>query len=141
MAAENDSLDQKMAQACIKGDSDTIKDLLINDFDFSQPVKWVDSEGTEFSSPPIFIAADYGHAEAVRELLKGGISSNLSDGDYTIVQWASWKGNVEIVRLLLQHDGKADEEALDLARDENHEDVVKILLQHVDLYSSLERKC
>lgn len=32
----------------------------------------------------------------------------------------------------------ADEEALSMARDENHNEVVEFLLKHVDLYSSLE---
>ena len=49
------------------------------------------------------------------------------------------KGNLDIVKLLVGEGGvNADEEALSLAREYDHNEVAEFLLKHVNLYSGLE---
>lgn len=49
------------------------------------------------------------------------------------------KGHLDIVKLLLEKGGaKADDEAIQLAREFNHSEVADYLLEHVDLYAGLE---
>lgn len=60
------------------------------------------------------------------------------DGDYSPLQWASWTGSLDIVKILLKGGASADEEALSLAREHGHTIVAEHLLNNVDLYSGLE---
>lgn len=136
---------EAIVQACTAGSMHMAVDLLSQNEDLcTQPLIWHDSDGLELSTPPIFICIDYGHAELVANLLllhntdilntlKGG------DGDYSALQWASWTGNLEIVKILVE-EGRSDvdDEALSLAREYDHNEVAEYLLKHIDLYSGLK---
>ncbi|KAL7553251.1 hypothetical protein ACHAWF_016918 [Thalassiosira exigua] len=135
---------ETIAQACTAGTISTAVDLLSENKELCrQALTWFDSDGQELATPPIFIAIDYGHCDLVRNLLP--LHSELlnklkdGDGDYTALQWASWTGHLDIVKLLIEvGKAKADEEALSLAREHDHNEVVDFLLKHVDLYSDLD---
>lgn len=108
-----------------------------------RPLTWFDSDGLELNTPPIFVAIDYGHRALVEKMLplhKGIIDTLMGgDGDYSALQWASWTGHLEIVKLLIEDGGaKVDEEALSLAREHDHSEVAELLLKHVDLYAGME---
>jgi ankyrin repeat protein len=135
---------ESLADACMSGSIDKVMGILEKSPQACQTeLKWTDSDGKELSSPPIFIAIDYGHLELVQNMLplhKDIIDSlKDSDGDYTAVSWASFTGNLKIVNLLIQEGGaKVEDEALSLAREYDHKEVADLLLKHVDLYSGLE---
>mmetsp|Transcript_8781 Transcript_8781/g.15998 ORF Transcript_8781/g.15998 Transcript_8781/m.15998 type:complete len:337 (-) Transcript_8781:272-1282(-) len=135
---------ETIAQACTTGSISTAIDLLSENNEFcQQPLSWFDSDGQELSTPPIFIAIDYGHAELVAKMLplhKDILNTLKNDDDaYTPLQWASWTGNLDIVKLFVEEGGvNADEEALSLAREHDHNEVAEFLLKHVNLYSGLE---
>eukprot|EP00580_Thalassiosira_gravida_P017402 CAMPEP_0201671072 /NCGR_PEP_ID=MMETSP0494-20130426/28528_1 /ASSEMBLY_ACC=CAM_ASM_000839 /TAXON_ID=420259 /ORGANISM="Thalassiosira gravida, Strain GMp14c1" /LENGTH=311 /DNA_ID=CAMNT_0048152311 /DNA_START=99 /DNA_END=1034 /DNA_ORIENTATION=+ len=136
---------ETIARACESGNISTAIDLLSEGDGTlcTQSLDWVDSDGEGFSTPPIFIAIDYGHVELVEKLLvvhEDGVLDTIRNGDnYSPLQWASWTGNLEIVKLLIEK-GKVttDDECLSLSRDENHNEVVEFLLKHVDMYSNLQ---
>lgn len=136
-----------MAHACMEGQVDTAKQLLLENKAelFKSSVKWTDKGGKDLDNPPIFIAIDYDYLEIVRAFLEAGaaVFINLKDeNEYTPLQWASWTGRKEIVRLLIENGAKVDEDALDLAKecDEgDNQEVIDILLQHVDPYSNMQK--
>jgi len=134
---------ERISRACMSGSVSAAVDLLSQNEELCrEPLGWFDSDGEEFSTPPVFIAIDYGHVELVEKLLPlhRDILDKLRNGDdYSPLQWASWTGNMDVVRLLIEEgEAKADDEALSLAREEGHDEVAEFLLKHVDLYSSLE---
>lgn len=134
---------ETIAQACMAGSTSTVVDLLSeNNGLCSASLTWFDSDGQELSTPPIFICIDYGHSELVGKLLPlhKDILNTLKegDGDYSPLQWASWTGSLDIVKILLKGGASADEEALSLAREHGHTIVAEHLLNNVDLYSGLE---
>ena len=135
---------EQIANACTSGSISTAIDLLSKNKEIcNQSITWFDLEGQELSSPPLFICIDYGHVELVEKLLPlhEDILSTLTggDGDYTALQWASWTGHLEIVKLLIEKGkAKADEEAISLAREDEHNEVVDYLLKYVDIYASLD---
>lgn len=49
---------------------------------------------------------DYGHVDLVKELLpyyeKNMDVESKEEGGYTVLQWASWVGGLEIVKLLME---------------------------------------
>ena len=139
MGEENNSL----STACMEGDLEKAVTILEKSPDLAQTnLTWKDSDGKELSSPPIFVAIDYGHQQLVEKFLPyyNSTIDSVTDeeGDYTPLQWASWTGNLDIVKLLIE-EGKAkvDEEALSLAREFNHTQVADVLSKFVDLYSAL----
>ncbi len=126
-----------------------------------KPLKWTDSDGQELCSPAIFMAIDYKLDELVSMMLSlydvptkstnGNTNNKTSattlintllseqDGGYTPLQWASWMGSLEIVQLLITVGGaQVDEEALSLARENDHFEVATFLQEHVDFYSSID---
>ena len=135
---------ENIVQACKSGSITSAIDLLYRNKELcSRELTWFDSDGQELSTPPIFICIDYGHAELVEKLLPlhKDVLNTLKDGngDYSPLQWASWTGRLEIVKILIEEGGATvDEEALSLAREDNHNEVAEYLLKHVDLYSGLE---
>lgn len=135
---------ENIAQACTSGSTSAAVDLLSEHKTLcGERISWFDSDGQECNTPPIFICIDYGRSEVVEGLLplyKGTLNTvKDGDGDYSPLQWASWTGHLDIVKLLLEKGGaKADEEAISLAREHNHNKVVEYLLKHVDLYVDLE---
>ena len=140
MGEENDSL----ATACMEGDLEKSCSILEKSPDMAQTnLTWKDSDGKELSSPPIFIAIDYGHLQMVEKFLPyyNSTIDSIKDeeGDYTPLQWASWTGNLDIVNLIIdQGKAKVDEEALSLAREFKHANVAEVLSEYVDLYSTLQ---
>ena len=111
----------------------------------AENVSWIDSSGDTQTTPPLFIAIDYHHVDSVDELLSLYTSEMLNgslvggDGEYTALQWASFMGNLQIVKLLVEKGGAiADEESLSLAREENHSNAVEYLERHVNHYADLE---
>ena len=135
---------EQIANACTSASISTAIDLLSKNKQIcSQSITWFDSEGQELSTPPLFICIDYGHTELVEKLLPlhEDILSTLTggDGDYTALQWASWTGHLEIVKILIEKGiVKADEEAISLAREDDHNEVANYLLKYVDIYAALE---
>jgi ankyrin repeat protein len=134
---------ETIVQACTSGDTSSAVDLLTKNKDLcSEQLIWFDSDGQELSTPPMFICIDYGHTETVEKLLPShkDILNTLKDGDgdYSLVGWASFAGKLDIVKMLVEAGAKADEEALSLAREENHNQVAEYLLKQVDLYADLE---
>eukprot|EP00581_Thalassiosira_minuscula_P012727 CAMPEP_0183713772 /NCGR_PEP_ID=MMETSP0737-20130205/8518_1 /TAXON_ID=385413 /ORGANISM="Thalassiosira miniscula, Strain CCMP1093" /LENGTH=298 /DNA_ID=CAMNT_0025942609 /DNA_START=259 /DNA_END=1155 /DNA_ORIENTATION=+ len=134
---------EQISQACSTGATSTAIDLLSENKEFCEKtLSWFDSDGQELSTPPIFIAIDYGHSELVSKMIplhKEILNTLKNNDDYTPLQWASWTGNLAIVKLLIEEGGlSCDEESISLARDENHNDVAEFLLKHVDLYSGLD---
>lgn len=132
-----------IVQACTAGSASSAVDLLSANTELCrEPLSWFDSDGQELSTPPIFICIDYGHSELVAKLLPlhKAILNTLKDGDgdYSPLQWASWTGKLDIVKILLEGGANADEEALSLAREYDHNEVAEYLLKHVDMYSGLE---
>ncbi|KAL7542510.1 hypothetical protein ACHAXR_011844, partial [Thalassiosira sp. AJA248-18] len=133
-----------IAQACTTGSISTAIDLLSENKELCQEsLNWFDFDGQELNTPSIFIAIDYGHVELVAKMLPlhKDILNTLKDGDgdYSALQWASWTGQLDIVKLLVEKGGaSADEEALSLAREYDHHAVVEFLRKRVDLYSGLE---
>jgi hypothetical protein len=87
---------EAIVQACTAGSTHMVVDLLSQNEDLcNQQLRWIDSDGLELSTPPIFICIDYGHAELVGNLLLLHNSDLLNklkggDGDYSPLQWASW---------------------------------------------------
>lgn len=86
---------ETVAQSCMSGSVPTAVDLLSEHGELcAQSLTWFDSDGEELSTPPIFIAIDYGHAELVSKLLPlhgdGVLNKIRNDGDYSPLQWASW---------------------------------------------------
>lgn len=139
-----DITNDAIAETCMAGSTSAVIDLLSqNDEYITQSVPWFDSDGLELSTPPIFIAIDYGHVELVANLLLLTNATTLNtlvggEGKYTAVQWASWTGNLAIVKLLVEEGGaKLDEESLSLAREFKHTDVIEYILQHIDLYAGM----
>lgn len=134
---------ESLADACMSGAIDTVIEILEKSPEACQSeLKWTDSDGKELSSPPLFIAIDYGHLELVTKMLplhKDIIDSlKDGDGDYTPLSWASFTGNLDMVKLLIQEGGaKVEDEALSLAREYEHKEIAELLLTHVDLYSGL----
>ena len=133
-----------IAETCMIGSTNAVIDLLSqNDEYITQSVTWFDSDGLELTTPPIFIAIDYGHVELVANIILLTDTDILNaltggEGKYTALQWASWTGNIEIVKLLVEEGGvKVDEESLSLAREFHHTNVIEYLLQHIDLYDGM----
>ena len=126
-----------------------------------KPLKWSDSDGQELCNPAIFIAIDYGLEELVAMMLPlydvptksnsendnktsattliNTLMSEQDGGGYTPLQWASWVGSLEIVKLLLTVGGaQVDEEAVSLARENDHYDIATYLQEHLDIYSNID---
>lgn len=135
-----------IAKACMDGDVIAVKTILEEAGSDSKedviktPVKWTDKEGEGFEKSPIFIAVDYGHLEILRVFLETGadVISVKDENDYTPLHWACSNGQIEIVKILFEHGAEVDDEGLSLARDEDHKEVVKFILEHIDLYKGLE---
>ncbi|EJK77288.1 hypothetical protein THAOC_00889 [Thalassiosira oceanica] len=140
-----DSLvDATVADACASGQIQTVMDLIVkNDGLHLRRIKWTDVDGQELCTPLVFIAIDFGHNDLVKELLPlhKDIINTLQDeaGDYTALQWASFAGNLGIIKTLVEDGGAIpDEEALSLAREYDHPDVADYLFNKIDMYSNLE---
>lgn len=139
---ESDNND-KLAHACYSGAVSAALEILeVNKGLYQKSISWVDLDGKELSTPPIFIAIDYGQAEIVQKLLpmhKDVMNTLQAEGDYTILQWAAFAGHYGIVKLLINEGGAhVDEEALSLAQESDNNDIVDLLLEHIDLYSHLK---
>ena len=139
-----DITNDAIAETCMIGSTNAVIDILSqNDEYITQSVTWFDSDGLELSTPPLFIAIDYGHVELVANILLLTNTTTLNtlvggEGKYTAIQWASWTGNLEICKLLVEEGGvKVDEESLSLAREFNHTNVIEYILQHIDLYADM----
>lgn len=124
--------------ACKEGDVQILTELLEKDPEAChRSIAWTDKEQKDLDTPPIFIAVDYGHLEAVKVLAEKGDINIADSNDYTPLQWASWNGNEELVKFLVSKGARADQDALDLAKEYEHNHIVELLTQHVDLYSDL----
>jgi ankyrin repeat protein len=126
--------------ACKEGDAATVADLLSTDPEcYSRPVAWTDKNQQQLETPPIFIAVDYNQVDVVRVFAESstGDLNILDSNEYTPLQWASWNGNEEMVKLLIDHGARVDQGALDLAKEYKHKELVALLLQHINLYEGL----
>jgi hypothetical protein len=139
-----DITNDAISETCMIGSTSAVIDLLSQNDDYiTQSVPWYDSDGLELSTPPIFIAIDYGHVDLVANIILLTDTDILNtlvggEGKYTALQWASWTGNIEIVKLLVEEGGvKVDEESLSLAREFHHTNVIEYILQHIDLYDGM----
>jgi len=137
-----------MSQACTTGKIDVVNSLLSKGYDRTAPISWKDKEGQELHTPPIFIAVDYSHIPIVEALLQqteNNESPNNGDNDfnpkfvdmqdengYSPLCWSSWNGNLPLVELLLsKYDATVHQTSIDLAKEYDHNDVAKLLLQHL----------
>lgn len=134
-----------LSEACTSNSiSEAIKILSDAPALMSEPLVWKDSDGKELTTPAIFIAVDYGHVELVKEMIqffKDDVSIDKlksGSGDYNALGWASWVGNFDIVKLLVEADATVDDEALELSRESDNPKVTEYLLEHIDLYSNLD---
>jgi ankyrin repeat protein len=135
-----------LSKACTSNSiSEVIKILSETPALINEPLSWNDSDGKELTTPAIFIAIDYGHVDLVNEMLqffKSGTSIDKlksGSGDYNALGWASWVGNLKIVKLLVEEaDATVDDEALELSRESGNPEVTKYLLENIDLYSNLD---
>lgn len=139
----------------MEGNVEVVKELLSSSKEideYTAPVEWKDSEGQELSSPPLFVAIDYEYVDVVKLFLETKDENNekkakvidlKDENDYTPLQWSCWNGYLDIVKLLLDHGATADEECLDLAKENNHAEVASLLYQlfgdnDAILYGNLE---
>lgn len=132
--------DATMIAACKKGDADAVTNLLSNDPEcYGRTIGWTDKELQDIETPPIFIAVDYGQMGVVDSMLNTvGADVNICDeNDYTPLQWASWNGQEELVKLLIAKGACVDQDALDLAREYGHKHIQTILRQYIDFYTGL----
>jgi hypothetical protein len=130
--------DDAMVVACKEGDTNTVSDLILQDpTSFIRSIEWTDKDQKDLNTPPIFIAIDYGHLELVKFFAGVGDINIVDSNDYTPLQWASWNGNRELVNFLISQGARVDQDALDLAKDYQHHEIVDILREHVDLYAGL----
>ena len=133
--------DATMIVACKEGDTTTVTDLLSKDPDYyTRIIAWADKDQKELETPPILIAVDYGQLEVVRLLVESRNADIdiLDSNDYTPLQWASWNGNEEIVKLFLAKGARVDQGALDLAKEYDHKHIISLLIEKVDFYSGLD---
>lgn len=139
MTTLNDTAD--LIAACKEGNDSTVVDLLTNDPEcYNRAIAWTDKDEKDLETPPIFIAVDYGQLTVVRVLAE---SSNadmniLDSNEYTPLQWASWNGNEEMVKLLIEKGARVDQGALDLAKEYKHKNIVALLMEHINLYEGLD---
>jgi ankyrin repeat protein len=86
---------------------------------------------------PLFLAAQNGHAEAVRALLDGGADANkaTADNGWTPLIWAAENGHAAVVRMLLDGGADANKARTDagwtpllMAAQTGHAEVVRMLL-------------
>ncbi|XP_071084670.1 ankyrin repeat domain-containing protein 2-like isoform X2 [Haliotis cracherodii] len=114
--------------ACWGGDVETVKFVL------SLHVVDINSRGGR-SQTPVMVAAWRGHRDVVELLVSEGadVSRVDEDGD-NILHLACWRGNVETVKFVLSLNvvdidarNNAGQTAADVARDEGHQEVVKLL--------------
>lgn len=127
--------------ACKDGDVATVIDLLSQDPEcFSRRIAWTDKDQQDLQTPPVFIAVDYGHLDVVKAFLESqNADTNILDSnDFTPVQWASWNGNEEMVKLCIAMGARVDQEALDLAKEYDHKHIVALLMEKVDFYVGLD---
>ncbi|KAL9178885.1 hypothetical protein ACHAXT_011858 [Thalassiosira profunda] len=135
---------EEVAQACTAGDVARTIDLLSEHSELcDESLTWSDSDGQQLKTPPLFIAIDYGHNELVSRMTEEFHKDTINtlrdgDGDYSPMQWASFAGQLDIVKLLKESGATVDEEALSLAKEHDHNAVAAFLMEHVDLYSCLE---
>lgn len=86
-------------------------------------------------STPIGLAAQFGHTDIVRLLIRAGANVNIRDiNGWTPLMWAATKGYLEIVRLLIQAGANVNNRSngwsvLQRAIATNHRAVVRTLIQ------------
>lgn len=115
----------------LKGHSKFLE-MLINEFSASVQFIW-----HENGHSPLTLAAQHGHTEIVRLLIKEGTDLNYRKGHdkKTGLMFAAWNGHLEIVRLLLSHGAEVHledtlgETAFDKAVECGHDKVCELLLE------------
>jgi hypothetical protein len=134
-----------IADVCTRGDATALRAFVEShpDNDWSVAVAWTDVDGTELSSPPIFICVDYGNTDCVKVLLEQArVDANLEDENaYTPAQWAAWKGQADILQLLIHAGATIDQNTLDMtSEDDGHasSEVMKLIRAHMDPYAHLQ---
>ena len=83
-----------------------------------------------------------GDLQKAKEILKG--YCKVDYGDNRAIRWASMRGHIEIVKLLLEHEKvnptDRDNEAISWANSYNHKEIVRLLLQDERVRNSLSKK-
>ena len=82
-------------------------------------------------------AAEDGRLDLVRNLLEAGTCPNAkSDGDVTVLMWASARGHVEVVKMLLESGAEPSARtrkgrtAIEIAKQEGHDHVAALLREN-----------
>lgn len=134
-----------LGEICSKGEVAALQQWMTDHAatDWSVAVPWTDSDETECTSPPIFICVDYGHTALVKLLLEeGNVDPNgADDNGYTPAQWAAWKGQADILQLLIDHGATIDQDTLDMTQEVDDgkasEAVMQLIRAHMDPYAAL----
>jgi hypothetical protein len=124
-------------EAARKGDVATVKKLLDEGVDVNTRFR--------YGATALSYASDRGHLEVARLLLERGADVNVKDSFYgaTPLSWASSPAkarkpeHAEIVRLLLQHGARGQDEALMSAVQGNDEPMTRVILEHGGLSADM----
>lgn len=110
------------------------------DFLISQGAQFMDSSGREFNiAHPLILAAERGHVETVRILLKHGADTEVVDrsGD-TPLYHAAFRRRADVAKVLLDHGAKVNPSSntrmspLAKAAFDGHEELVGLMLPYTD---------
>ncbi|CAG2253306.1 unnamed protein product [Mytilus edulis] len=136
--------------ACINGYSNIVELLLTHGIhsDLSTALEYVCKfghteivtlllkKGTFYHNEPLRIACENGHDEIVRILLRYNlpVNDNYGEGETcTPLYYASMKGHLNIVKLLLNAEAKVQECDISVAEWNDHEDIAEYLRRHLSL--------
>ncbi|OMJ80257.1 hypothetical protein SteCoe_19515 [Stentor coeruleus] len=120
---------EEMNEACLKGDSNTISNLLLKD------PYLISQKHCKLGWTPLYRTVMCGHLEAAKLLLEHGADPNVTDStSKTVLYQAVDLGQPKLVKLLLTNKAdpniisKENESCLHLACSKEEEKIVKLLL-------------
>src|SRR5262249_37459541 len=114
---------EEFLAAARKGDAKTVETLLAKGVEVNTK--------TEYGVTALMYAADKGHLDVVKVLLKHKADVNAKDNFYgaTALTWAAYRGHAKIVQSLLEAGTTGVDRALTMAVPAGRVEVVRILLE------------